>query len=132
LNPNWKRQKSATAVLAYGLATFNTRRGPASKAAVIQKKAVKAFRSLGQLAVGIHEYFSSQKCPRRHCNHFLEKHDSRSMYCPGCNRYFDRDAVGSENIGYICEEFIAGRDRPAKFKPAVAGPSAAPDSYPLP
>ncbi|GJJ73901.1 hypothetical protein EMPS_06259 [Entomortierella parvispora] len=124
--PNSKRQDQPTVIFAYGMATFNTRRGPASKAVVVEKKVVKALRGLGQIVVGEHEYFTSQKCPRRDCDEFLEKLDNRSMYCRKCNMFFDRDAVGSENIAFICQEFVEGRTRPAKFLPAttvVAAPA---------
>ncbi|GJJ76203.1 hypothetical protein EMPS_08562 [Entomortierella parvispora] len=124
--PNSKRQDQPTVIFAYGMARFNTRRGPASKAVVVEKKVVKALRGLGQIVVGEHEYFTSQKCPRRDCDEFLEKLDNRSMYCRKCNMFFDRDAVGSENIAFICQEFVEGRTRPAKFLPAttvVAAPA---------
>ncbi|GJJ73912.1 hypothetical protein EMPS_06270 [Entomortierella parvispora] len=114
-----ERGSSDVLIFAYGMATFNTRRGPASKAVVVEKKVVKALRGLGQIVVGEHEYFTSQKCPRRDCDEFLEKLDNRSMYCRKCNMFFDRDAVGSENIAFICQEFVEGRTRPAKFLPAT-------------
>ena len=73
---------------------------------------------MDHLAVGIHEFYTSCKCPRKDCNEFVQDKGNRTKFCPGCRQYYDRDAVGSENIATICKEFIEGRPRPTKFMPA--------------
>ncbi|KAF9563799.1 hypothetical protein EC968_004704, partial [Mortierella alpina] len=76
-------------------------------------------KSLGYLVVGAHEYFTSAKCPRPNCTEFLRAVKDRTRYCPGCKIFFDRDAVGSENIGRVCQAQVIDGRRPAKYKPEV-------------
>ncbi|KAG0005842.1 hypothetical protein BGZ65_009995 [Modicella reniformis] len=82
-------------------------------------------KSLGHQVVGAHEYFTSARCPRPTCDSFLETVLPRSKYCRQCQVYFDRDAVGSENIARICEAQLIRQRRPLKFKPVVAATAAA-------
>lgn len=67
--------------------------------------------------VGAHEYFTSAKCPRQDCDNFLRQVKGRTRYCQRCKVYFDRDAVGSENIARVCQAQIVDGRRPEKYKP---------------
>ena len=44
---------------------------------------------------------------------------NRTKYCERCKTYYDRDAVGSENIAWVCQAQIVDGHRPAKYKPRV-------------
>ncbi|KAF9962440.1 hypothetical protein BGZ72_004808 [Mortierella alpina] len=106
-------------VLCVGLATFNSQTGMPSKHSVLEARLVKKMKSLGYPVVGCHEYFTSAKCPRPMCNSFLRNVGrTRSRYCPTCRMHFDRDAVGGENIGRICQAQLERQQRPSKYMPA--------------
>ncbi|KAI1314465.1 hypothetical protein EDD11_002128 [Mortierella claussenii] len=85
-------------VFAIGLGSFNTRTGLPSKHSEFEKRFIIRARHQGYQVVGVHEYYTSAKCPRPTCNEFLQNTENRSKYCHGCRAYFDRDIVGSENI----------------------------------
>lgn len=105
-------------VFAIGLGSFDTQTGLPSKHSLLEKRFVSRVRSMGYSVYGVHEYYTSAKCPRTGCDAFLESvPKSRSRYCRGCQAYFDRDVVGSENIATICQAHIRQQRRPDKFKP---------------
>ncbi|KAF9280726.1 hypothetical protein BGZ68_007048 [Mortierella alpina] len=105
-------------VFAVCLGSFNSQTGLPNKHGALIRKLVIRARSLGYGVYGVHEYFTSAKCPRRSCNSFLQSiTKSRSRYCKSCKAYFDRDHVGSENIGIICQAQILHQRHPDKYKP---------------
>ncbi|KAF9574392.1 hypothetical protein EC968_006552 [Mortierella alpina] len=114
-----KRDESQpNVVFAVGLGSFNSQTGLPSKHGVLIRKLVTRARSLGYGVFGVHEYFTSAKCPRRSCTSFLQSiPKSRSKYCQNCRAYFDRDHVGSENIGTICQMQMLHQYRPQKYMP---------------
>lgn len=113
-------QEDQQSVLSVGLGSFTSTIGMPSKHTNIMKHVVVRIKSLGYPVVGTHEYFTSARCPRPACSNFLETILPRSKYCRNCKVYLDRDAVGSENIAWICKAQIADQYRPAKFKPEIA------------
>ncbi|GJJ70524.1 hypothetical protein EMPS_02873 [Entomortierella parvispora] len=121
-------ESEAQVIFAIGLAVFRSGFGPSSKHLILLKKLVKKIREAGHIAVGVHEYYTSSKCPRENCNLFLKDKGNRSKFCSGCNVYFDRDQVGSENIARVCVAFLNGLERPAKYKPAPPAPAPAASS----
>ncbi|KAF9935717.1 hypothetical protein BGZ70_006896, partial [Mortierella alpina] len=90
---------------------------PQLQARSIEMRFIKRVQGMGFDVSGVHEYFTSAKCPRRGCDQFLVPCGKRSKFCPGCRMYVDRDVVGSENIGTICQAQITDQRRPAKFMP---------------
>ncbi|KAF9950747.1 hypothetical protein BGZ72_007645, partial [Mortierella alpina] len=106
-------------VFAVGLGSFDSRTGLPSKHSALIRRLVIRVKSLGYGIYGVHEYFTSAKCPRKNCTSFLQAiPKSRSKFCTHCKAYFDRDQVGSENIGTICQMQMLHQHRPDKFKPA--------------
>ncbi|GJJ76092.1 hypothetical protein EMPS_08451 [Entomortierella parvispora] len=106
-----------TVVFALGLGSFNSRTGLPSKHGPLERRFTQRARRLGYIVVGVDEYYTSAKCLRQNCDAFLQYGERRSKYCTACKQYFDRDVVGSENIAYICMQFILGQERPPKFCP---------------
>ncbi|KAF9949650.1 hypothetical protein BGZ72_008598 [Mortierella alpina] len=107
-------------VFAVGLGSFDTQTGLPSKHSQFEKRFILRVQSMGYSVLGVHEYYTSAKCPRDGCDTFLESiPKSRSKYCRGCQAYFDRDVVGSENIGTICQAHVRQQSRPNKFKPTI-------------
>ncbi|KAF9919945.1 hypothetical protein BGZ67_001666, partial [Mortierella alpina] len=74
-------------------------------------------KALGYRVLGAHEYFTSAKCPRQDCDNFLRQIKDQTRHCQRCKAFFDRDAVGSENIARVCQTQIVDGRRPAKYKP---------------
>ncbi|ORY98372.1 hypothetical protein BCR41DRAFT_426554 [Lobosporangium transversale] len=97
-----RRDANTNAVICIGLGSFKTNRGQVSKHGILMKKLV-------------------EKCPRPHCDSILENVPFRSKYCRNCKAYFDRDAVGAENIARVCESQIREQKRPAKYMPPDGG-----------
>ncbi|ORZ28768.1 hypothetical protein BCR41DRAFT_4602 [Lobosporangium transversale] len=116
-----RRDANTNAVICIGLGSFKTNRGQVSKHGILMKKLVEKAKSLDYPIVGCHEYYTSAKCPRPHCDSILENVPFRSKYCRNCKAYFDRDAVGAENIARVCESQIREQKRPAKYMPPDGG-----------
>ncbi|KAF9899761.1 hypothetical protein BX616_002862 [Lobosporangium transversale] len=116
-----RRGSNTNAVICIGLGAFKTNRGQASKHVILTKKLVEKAKALGYPVVGCHEYYTSAKCPRLHCDTLLENVPYRSKYCRNCKAYFDRGVVGAENIARICESQIKDQIRPSKYKPPEGG-----------
>ncbi|KAF8945964.1 hypothetical protein BGZ46_005912, partial [Entomortierella lignicola] len=112
-----RRDANKDAVICIGLGSFKTNRGQVSKHGLLTKKLVEKAKSLNYPIVGCHEYYTSAKCPRPGCDSFLENVPYRSKYCRNCKAYFDRDAVGAENIARVCESQIRYQSRPEKYMP---------------
>jgi len=106
-------------VICIGLASFNSQTGLPSKHSRLEQQLVQKAKALGYLVLGAHEYFTSAKCPRPDCDNFLRQLKNRTKYCERCKTYYDRDAVGSENIAWVCQAQILDGRRPAKYKPRV-------------
>ncbi|KAG0196104.1 hypothetical protein BGX28_000134 [Mortierella sp. GBA30] len=105
-------------VFAIGLGSFNTQTGLPSKHGELEKRFITRVKSLGYDVVGVHEYYTSAKCPRHGCNAFLEQvKKTRSKYCRNCKAFMDRDKVGSENIATICRAHMQNQARPDKYRP---------------
>ncbi|CAO3572394.1 unnamed protein product [Mortierella alpina] len=119
-------------VLCVGLGNFNSQSGLPSKHSVLEARLVKKLKGLGYPVVGCHEYFTSAKCPRPGCDTFLRSIGrTRSRYCPTCRMHFVRDAVGGENIGWICQAQLETQQRPVKYMPAprpLSFPSTGPST----
>ncbi|ORZ21957.1 hypothetical protein BCR41DRAFT_420858 [Lobosporangium transversale] len=93
----------------------------------------------GVLVVGLGSFESSKGVPSKHtaitrhlvtqrptlCDSFLETVYPRSKYCRACKVFFDRDAVGAENIARIGLAQIERQERPAKYKPTEESPAPA-------
>ncbi|KAG0006565.1 hypothetical protein BGZ65_006563, partial [Modicella reniformis] len=89
-------------------------------------------KSLGYDVVGAHEFYTSARCPRPACPAFLHNQGRRSRCCYNCQMFFDRDAVGAENIARVCEGQLRNQIRPDKYKPVVTqAPAAAPETTPM-
>ncbi|KAG9319880.1 hypothetical protein KVV02_002592 [Mortierella alpina] len=110
----------ANVVFAISLGSFNTRTRLPSKHGELKKRfIIRDVKSLGYDVVGVHEYYTSAKCPRQGCNAFLEQvKKTRIKYCRNCQAFMDRDKVGSENIATICHAHIRHQTRPEKYMPA--------------
>ncbi|KAF9941480.1 hypothetical protein BGZ70_006234 [Mortierella alpina] len=70
-------------------------------------------------AVGLGSFNSQTGLPSKH-GALIRKLVIRARslgYCQNCEAYFDRDHVGSENIGILCQTQILQQQRPDKFKP---------------
>ncbi|GJJ76480.1 putative transposase [Entomortierella parvispora] len=59
---------------------------------------IRVLRSLGYVVVLVNEYYTSQKCPRRHCHRFLFRINMRRLACNRCGSRVHRDVVGAHNI----------------------------------
>ncbi|KAF9271428.1 hypothetical protein BGZ68_003654 [Mortierella alpina] len=115
-----KAANGANVVFAIGLGSFNTQTGLPSKHSELERRFIIRVQSLGYDVVGVHEYFTSAKCPRHGCNAFLEQvKKTRTKYCRNCQAFLDRDKVGSENIATICRAHMRHQTRPDKYKPAA-------------
>ncbi|KAF9276140.1 hypothetical protein BGZ68_010242 [Mortierella alpina] len=113
----WERR----VIICIGLASFNSQTGLPSKHSILVRRLVERAKSLGYVVVGAHEYFTSAKCPRPNCTEFLRAVKGRTRYCPSCKMFLDRDAIGAENIGRVCQAQVVDGRRPAKYKPEVQG-----------
>ncbi|ORZ05169.1 hypothetical protein BCR41DRAFT_362042, partial [Lobosporangium transversale] len=96
-----------------------------SKHSAITRHLVTQVKARGHFAVGAHEFYTSARCPRRLCDSFLETVYPRSKYCRTCKVFFDRDAVGAENIARIGLAQIERQESPAKYKPTEESPAPA-------
>ncbi|CAO3570186.1 unnamed protein product [Mortierella alpina] len=115
-----KAANGANVVFAIGLGSFNTQTGLPSKHGELERRFIIKVKSLGYDVVGVHEYFTSAKCPRQGCNAFLEQvKKTRTKYYRNCKAFMGRDKVGSENIATICHAHIRHQTRLDKFKPAA-------------
>ncbi|KAF9949975.1 hypothetical protein BGZ72_008275 [Mortierella alpina] len=104
-------------VFAVGLGSFDTQTGLPSKHSKMEKLFICKAVSLGYTVVGVHEYFTSAKCPRPDCDNFLISDKNRSRFCTECRIYVDRDQGGSENIAHITLGQVRDQERPKKYKP---------------
>ncbi|ORZ27102.1 hypothetical protein BCR41DRAFT_347427 [Lobosporangium transversale] len=114
-----------TAILVVGLGSFESSKGVPSKHTAITRHLVTQVKARGHFAVGAHEFYTSARCPRPLCGSFLETVYPRSKYCRTCKVFFDRDAVGAENIARIGLAQIERQERPAKYKPTEESPAPA-------
>ncbi|ORZ04290.1 hypothetical protein BCR41DRAFT_362849, partial [Lobosporangium transversale] len=112
-------------VLVVGLGSFESSKGVPSKHTAITRHLVTQVKARGHFAVGAHEFYTSARCPRPLCDSFLETVYPRSKYCRTCKVFFDRDAVGAENIARIGLAQIERQERPAKYKPTEESPAPA-------
>ncbi|ORZ16775.1 hypothetical protein BCR41DRAFT_353162 [Lobosporangium transversale] len=112
-------------VLVVGLGSFESSKGVPSKHTAITRHLVTQVKARGHFAVGVHEFYTSARCPRPLCDSFLETVYPRSKYCRTCKVFFDRDAVGAENIAKIGLAQIERQERPAKYKPTEESPAPA-------
>ncbi|ORZ28586.1 hypothetical protein BCR41DRAFT_417737 [Lobosporangium transversale] len=94
-----RRDANTNAVICIGRGSFKTNRGQVSKHGILMKKLVEKAKSLDYPIVGCHEYYTSAKCPRPHCD----------------------NAVDAENIARVCESQIREQKRPAKYMPPDGG-----------
>ncbi|ORZ21924.1 hypothetical protein BCR41DRAFT_350238 [Lobosporangium transversale] len=104
-------------VLFVGLGSVESSKGVPSKHTAITRHLVTQVKARGHFTVGAHEFYTSARCPRPLCDSFLETVYPRSKYCWTCKVFFDRDAVGAENIARIGLAQIERQERPAKYKP---------------
>ncbi|ORZ22893.1 hypothetical protein BCR41DRAFT_349856, partial [Lobosporangium transversale] len=102
-------------------------RDPTSDYAV--QRVLKILGEKGVLVIGLGSYESSKGVPSKHTaitRHFVTQAVySRSKYCRACKVFFDRDAVGAENIARIGLAQIERQERPAKYKPMEESPAPA-------
>ncbi|ORZ16718.1 hypothetical protein BCR41DRAFT_353007 [Lobosporangium transversale] len=105
-------------VLVVGLGSFESSKGVPSKHTTITRHLVTQVKARGHFTVGAHEFYTSARCPRPLCDSFLEAVYPCSKYCRACKVFFDRDAVGAENIARIGLAQIERQERPAKCKPS--------------
>ncbi|ORZ14975.1 hypothetical protein BCR41DRAFT_354423 [Lobosporangium transversale] len=112
-------------VFVVGLGSFESSKGVPSKHTAITRHLVTQVKARGHFAVGAHEFYTSARCPRPLCDSFLETVYPRSKYCRTCKVFFDRDAVGAENIARIGLAQIERQERPAKYKPTEESPAPA-------
>ncbi|ORZ26284.1 hypothetical protein BCR41DRAFT_348054, partial [Lobosporangium transversale] len=112
-------------VLVVGLGSFESSKGVPSKHTAITRHLVTQVKPRGHFAVGAHEFYTSARCRRPLCDSFLETVYPRSKYCRACKVFFDRDAVGAENIARIGLAQIERQERPAKYKPTEESPAPA-------
>ncbi|CAO3570970.1 unnamed protein product [Mortierella alpina] len=101
-----RRRPARPVIFAIGLGSFDTQTGLSSKHGAFEMHFIKRIQGMGYDVSGVHEYYTSAKCPRRACDQFLVPCGKRSRFCPGCRMYVDRDVVGSENVGTICQAQI--------------------------
>ncbi|ORZ13364.1 hypothetical protein BCR41DRAFT_397177 [Lobosporangium transversale] len=80
--------------------------------------------------VGLGSFESSKGVPSKHTaitrhlvTQLLEAVNLRFNYCRACKVFFDRDAVGAENIARIGPAQIERQERPAKYKPSEESPA---------
>ncbi|ORZ26622.1 hypothetical protein BCR41DRAFT_347648 [Lobosporangium transversale] len=112
-------------VLVVGLGSFESSKRVPSKHTAITRHLITQIKARGHFAVGAHEFYTSARCPRPLCDSFLETVYPRSKYCRTCKVFFDRDAVGAENIARIGLAQIERQERPAKYKPTEEPPAPA-------
>ncbi|KAI8354748.1 hypothetical protein B0O80DRAFT_528763 [Mortierella sp. GBAus27b] len=98
-----KKKTTIKSIFSVGLAQFS---GSNSKHTKLLRRFILKAKALEYTVVGIHEYFTSAKCPK-----------NRSKYCQTCQVYLDRDAVGSENIAWVLNGHVQCQLRPSKFMP---------------
>ncbi|ORZ11289.1 hypothetical protein BCR41DRAFT_356977 [Lobosporangium transversale] len=111
-------------VLVVGLGSFESSKGVPSKHTAITRHLVTRVKARGHFAI-VHEFYTSARCPRLLCDSFLEAVYPRSKYCWACKVFFNRDAVGAENIARISLAQIERQERPAKYKPTEESPAPA-------
>ncbi|ORZ14386.1 hypothetical protein BCR41DRAFT_354788 [Lobosporangium transversale] len=112
-------------VLVVGLGSFESSKGVPSKHTAITRHLVTQIKARGHFAVGAHEFYTSARCPRPLCDSFLEMLYPRSKYWRTCKVFFDRDAVGAENIAKIGLAQIERQERPAKYRLTEESPAPA-------
>ncbi|KAI8349515.1 hypothetical protein B0O80DRAFT_501243 [Mortierella sp. GBAus27b] len=118
-----KNQKRRQVVFCIGLGSFDARKGLPSKHTGLLKRLITRVKSIGYVVVGAHEFFTSAKCPRPGCTAFVFGKGNRSKHCPSCHQFFDRDAIGSENLARVCQGQLQNQKRPDKYKPERPDPS---------
>ncbi|KAF8920072.1 hypothetical protein BGZ58_004460 [Dissophora ornata] len=71
----------------------------------------KSARALGYLVIGVHEYYTSKKCPR--CLQFVAQTKSiRRLYCTYCKKSMHRDVLAGHNIVNILKSHVEKQERP--------------------
>ncbi|ORZ09032.1 hypothetical protein BCR41DRAFT_358766, partial [Lobosporangium transversale] len=103
----------------------------------VVQRVLKMLGEKGVLVVGLGSFESSKGVPSKHTaitrhlatqvkarGHFAAVYP-RSKYCRACKAFFDRDAVGAENIARIGLAQIERQERPAKYKPTEESPAPA-------
>ena len=97
-------------ILGIGVSSFRFHQN--SFHAVFQRYLTQKVRAVGIQVIGINEYYTSQKCP--HCGSFLFDviGKDRVKYCPDCNKCYNRDNVGAENILTLTMFKANGKVRP--------------------
>ncbi|KAI7817406.1 hypothetical protein BC939DRAFT_466047 [Gamsiella multidivaricata] len=74
-------QDGVKVVFAVELGSFDSQTGLPSKHSALEKKFVDKAKAMGHTVVGVHEYYTSARCPRDQCMAFLESDKRRSKCC---------------------------------------------------
>jgi len=108
-------------LFVYGDANFRTYRKLPSKHSAFMRYFYQKARGLGYHVVRGDEYLTSTMCPtcvsRNHPAR-LAKPTRRSCVCvePGCQRWINRDSVGSHNLAIIGQKWIRELTRPVPLR----------------
>ncbi|GJJ75571.1 putative transposase [Entomortierella parvispora] len=93
-----RRRPDEKVLVAIGQGGSRYNKGLESMDSTFTAYLIRVLRSLGYVVVLVNEYYTSQKCPRRHCHRFLFRINMRRLACNHCGSRVHRDVVGAHNI----------------------------------
>ncbi|KAG0262509.1 hypothetical protein BG011_010092 [Mortierella polycephala] len=105
-----KRDEANKVVIGAGLGKFSTKTRLSSLHESFQSYLAQKTRSLGYIAAGVNEYYTSKKCPM--CEQFVGQVEIRRLYCPTCNYSMHRDVMAGHNICNAVRSHPVDQQRP--------------------
>ncbi|KAF9197385.1 hypothetical protein BGZ49_002208, partial [Haplosporangium sp. Z 27] len=112
-----KRDVSNKVVIGIGLGEFSSTMRLSSLHQTLLSYFVQKVRSLGYIVVGVHEYYTSKKCPV--CENFVDQVEIRRLYCKTCKMYMHRDVMAGHNICNVVRGHLLYQQRPRYLQPVA-------------
>ncbi|KAF9383425.1 hypothetical protein CPC16_008919 [Podila verticillata] len=111
-----KRMEGHKVVIGIGMGRFTSTSRLSSLHGTFESYFIQMARALGYLVVGVHEYYTSKKCPK--CEQFVAQTESiRRLYCKECKKYMHRDVMAAHNITNILRGHVEKQERPMYLHP---------------
>ncbi|OAQ26276.1 hypothetical protein K457DRAFT_706861 [Linnemannia elongata AG-77] len=111
-----KKKEDAKIVIGIGMGRFTSTSRLSSLHGTFESYFIQKARSLGYLVVGVHEFYTSKKCPT--CGNFVGQAESIwRLYCYHCKKYMHRDVMAGHNIVNIVRSHVEQQERPLYLHP---------------
>ncbi|KAG0273526.1 hypothetical protein BGZ95_010671 [Linnemannia exigua] len=111
-----KKKEEDKVVIGVGMGRFSSSSRLSSLHGTFEAYFINKARSLGYLVVGVHEFYSSKKCPK--CEQFVGQNESiRRLYCYHCKKNMHRDVMAGHNIVNILRGHVEQQQRPLYLHP---------------